>query len=124
MKLLVDMNLSPSWATSLTDAGWDAKHWSHLGQANASDQEILRYAAADDYVVLTHDLDFGAILAITHGKKPSVVQIRATDISSESIAAQVIAALHQAEDELNAGALLTVETDRTRVRILPLRPEK
>jgi predicted nuclease of predicted toxin-antitoxin system len=38
---------------------------------DASDSDILGYAAANDYVVLTQDLDFGAILAITHGKKPA-----------------------------------------------------
>jgi uncharacterized protein (DUF433 family) len=68
MKLLIDMNLSPRWGLSLVNAGWQAKHWSEIGKVSASDSEILAYAAANDYVVLTHDLDFGSILAITHGK--------------------------------------------------------
>ena len=124
MKFLVDMNLSPRWAASLANAGWEAKHWSEVGKANASDAEILRYAAANDYVVVTHDLDFGAILAVTHGKKPSVVQIRGLDISPEATAEQTIAALRHVQAELAAGALLTVEADRTRLRILPLRAEE
>jgi predicted nuclease of predicted toxin-antitoxin system len=82
------------------------------------------YAAANDYVVITHDLDFGAILAITHGKKPSVVQIRSVDISPDTVAAQTVAALRLVEAELEAGALLTVEPDRTRLRILPLRVDE
>jgi len=124
MKLLVDMNLSPRWVASLVDAGWAAKHWSKIGDADASDSEILGYAAANDYVVLTQDLDFGAILAITHGKKPSVVQIRSMDISPESIAAQTVAALRHVQTELEAGALLTIEADRTRLRLLPLHTEE
>lgn len=120
MKLLVDMNLSPRWVTWLANEGWQAKHWSEVGKANASDFEILTYAAANDYVVLTHDLDFGAILAITHGKKPSVVQIRGLEISPQSVAAQTIAALRHVQADLEAGALLTIEADRTRLRILPL----
>ncbi|MHB8502596.1 MAG: DUF5615 family PIN-like protein [Candidatus Acidiferrales bacterium] len=124
MKLLVDMNLSPRWVASLVNAGWAAKHWSKIGDADASDSEILGYAAANDYVVLTQDLDFGAILAITHGKKPSVVQIRAVDISPESIAAQTVAALRHVQTELEAGALLTIEAERTRLRLLPLRTEE
>jgi predicted nuclease of predicted toxin-antitoxin system len=72
MKLLVDMNLSPRWIEVLTDAGVQAVHWSTLGAKNATDFEIMVYAGANDYVVITHDLDFGAILAATHGKKPSV----------------------------------------------------
>ena len=121
MKLLVDMNLSPRWVASLVNAGWQARHWSEVGKANASDLQVLAYAAANDYVVLTHDLDFGAILAITHGKKPSVVQIRSVDISPQSASAQTIVALRHVQAELEAGALLTIEADRTRLRILPLR---
>ena len=37
----------------------------------------MAFAGANGCVVLTHDLDFGAILAATQGRKPSVVQIRA-----------------------------------------------
>jgi len=69
MKLLVDMNLSPQWTVLLRGAGWNAEHWSEVGNPDATDQEILAYASANDFVVLTHDLDFGAILAVTHGNK-------------------------------------------------------
>jgi predicted nuclease of predicted toxin-antitoxin system len=121
MKLLVDMNLSPRWIGVLSDAGFEAAHWSMLGAKNAPDTEIMAYAKATDSVVLTHDLDFGAILAATHGDKPSVVQIRAEDVSPDVIGKQVIAALQQMASELEAGALLTVEPNRTRLRVLPLR---
>jgi predicted nuclease of predicted toxin-antitoxin system len=80
MKLLIDMNLSPSWAVFLGQSGWAALHWSSVGPADARDSEIMAYAATHDYVVLTHDLDFGSILAVTHGGKPSVVQLRTEDV--------------------------------------------
>lgn len=120
MKLLVDMNLSPRWVGLLAAAGIEAAHWSTLGATNAPDSEIMAYASANDYVVLTHDLDFGAILAATHGEKPSVVQIRAEDVSPDVIGKPVIAALRQMASELADGALLTVDPDRTRLRVLPL----
>jgi len=60
MKLLVDMNLSPRWVSVLADAGIEAAHWSMLGVNNASDSEIMAYASANDYVVLTHDLNFSS----------------------------------------------------------------
>lgn len=105
MKLIVDMNLSPRWCSVLEDAGIEAAHWSTLGVYNASDPQIMAYAKAHDYVVLTHDLDFGAILAATHGEKPSVVQIRADDVDPSVI---------------SGGALVTVDPRRTRLRVLPL----
>lgn len=120
MKLLVDMNLSPRWVGVLADAGIAAAHWSTLGPSHAPDSAIMAFAAANDYVVLTHDLDFSAILAATHGEKPSVVQIRAGDVSPNVIARQVIAALRQMASELEEGALLTVDPNRTRLRVLPL----
>ena len=120
MKLLIDMNLSPRWSAVLAAAGFEATHWSALGAANTPDVEIMAYAAAHAYVVLTHDLDFGAILAATHGEKPSVVQVRAEDVSPDVIGKQVVAALRQMTAELDQGALLTVEPNRTRVRVLPL----
>ncbi|HZY61153.1 MAG TPA: DUF5615 family PIN-like protein [Edaphobacter sp.] len=80
----------------------------------------MAYANANDYVVVTHDLDFSAILAATQGEKPSVIQIRATDISPEAIGELILASLRQMAPELEQGALLTVDTDRTRLRILPL----
>lgn len=120
MKLIIDMNLSPRWVGVLSRVGIEAVHWSTLGAMNAPDSEIMAYASAKDYVVLTHDLDFSAILAATHGEKPSVVQIRAEDVSPDVIGKQVIAALLQMASELEEGALLTVDPSRTRLRVLPL----
>ncbi len=120
MKLLVDMNLSPRWVGVLNAAGFEAAHWSTLGAHNAPDSQIMAYAGENDCVVLTHDLDFGAILAASHGDKPSVVQIRAEDVSPEAIGNQVIIALRQMAAELEAGALLTVDPSRTRLNLLPL----
>ncbi|MHB1655781.1 MAG: DUF5615 family PIN-like protein [Burkholderiales bacterium] len=99
-------------------------HWSTLGAINASDSEIMSYAGANGYVVLTHDLDFSAILAANHGDKPSVVQIRAEDVSPEVIGMKVVVALRQMASELEEGALLTVDPNRTRLRLLPLRSKE
>ena len=80
----------------------------------------MAFAALNDYIVLTHDLDFGAILAGTHRAKPSVIQIRADDLSVASIGEQILSALRQLETELIEGALVTVDPKRTRIRLLPL----
>jgi predicted nuclease of predicted toxin-antitoxin system len=121
MKLIVDMNLSPRWVGLLAGVGIEAAHWSTLGAKNAPDSEIMAYASVNNYVVLTHDLDFSAILAASQGEKPSVVQIRAEDVSPDEIGKQVIAALQQMAYELEEGALLSIDPTRTRLRVLPLR---
>jgi predicted nuclease of predicted toxin-antitoxin system len=120
MKVLIAMNLSPRWLALLTGAGLEAVHWSALGAGNAPDLEIMSYAKTNDYIVLTHDLDFAAILAATQGEKPSVVQIRSEQLNPEVIGKQVLLAPRQMATELAEGALVTVDPERTRVRVLPL----
>lgn len=122
MKLLIDMNLSPRWAAVLGQAGHEAVHWSDVGKANASDSEIMGFARENGFVVFTHDLDFSAILAATNGGKPSVIQVRAEDVSPDSLGDQVIAVILQMSGDLDAGVLLTLEPGRARVRVLPLNP--
>lgn len=68
MTLLVDMNLSPRWVGTLKQSGLDAMHWSAIEKATAPDEEIMAYARERNYIVLTHDLDFSAILAVTQGE--------------------------------------------------------
>ncbi len=120
MKLVLDMNLSPRWVAFLAQSGFEAVHWSTVGPNDAADAEIIAYARTNDSVLMTHDLDFSAILAATRGDKPSVVQLRADDTSPESVGNRVIAALKQAESALSEGALVSVDPKRARLRMLPL----
>jgi len=121
MKVLVDMNLSPRWVKVPGESGIEAAHWSSLGARSAPDAQVMDFARSNGYVVLTHDLDFGATLAATKGDKPSVVQIRAENVSPAATASLVIGALRQMEAALDEGALVTVDPVRTRLRVLPLR---
>jgi len=121
VKILIDMNLSPSWARVLKEAGIEAIHWSGIGPPTTPDPAIMAYAADNGLVILTNDLDFGIALAIANADKPSIVQIRGEDLRPASIAHQVVTALLQMQTELEAGALLTIDPKRTRLRILPLR---
>ena len=88
--------------------------------ASAEDTEIMAYAKANDYVVVTHDLDFSAILAATNGDKPSVVQIRAANLAPELLIGPLTVGLRRCAVDLENGALLTIEAERQRLRLLPL----
>lgn len=70
--------------------------------------------------MLTHDLDFGTALALTHAGGPSVLQVRGRRVLPEHMGSIVLAALTRYEAELSAGALVVIEESRSRVRILPL----
>ena len=115
------MNLSPLWISVLENAGWKAVHWSQVGSPNASDQEILEYATLHKYVIFTHDLDFGAILAATNAEYPSVIQFRTQDVTPDNLKNIVISALPQLKEYLDSGALVSIDEKSFRARILPLR---
>lgn len=120
MRLLVDMNLSPAWVPLLESAGFVAVHWSTVGSPNAPDRMIFSWARQNGYVVFTHDLDFGAMLAITGAEAPSVFQIRTEDVSPDALGLRAISIISRFSSELAAGALIVVDEGRDRVRILPL----
>lgn len=119
VRLLVDVNLSPEWIPELERHGYDAVHWSTVGDPRATDVMIMAWACDRGYVVFTHDLDFGTILALTHAEGPSVLQVRGQDIFPDDIGPVVIAALRQHEQALAAGAIVVVDRRKSRVRVLP-----
>ena len=105
---------------ALTGAGWEAVHWSAVGSASAPDKVILDYAKNKGYAVLTHDLDFGAILSATKAHAPSVIQIRTQDILSTHFMDTLIGTLKQFEAEITSGVLIVVDENQSRARILPV----
>lgn len=125
MKVLVDMNLSPDWVAVLREAGWETAHWSTLGDPRAADIYIMAWAKQHDHAVFTHDLDFGTMLALTQAESPSVIQVRTQDVTPSAIGRLVVNALRQFQSELERGALIVVDQEAVRARILPLnRPDK
>jgi predicted nuclease of predicted toxin-antitoxin system len=114
------MNLSPDWVAVLETAGFEAAHWSTTGRPQAADAEIMDWARARDWIVFTHDLDFGALLAHTQMAKPSVFQVRTQDVTPHALSSKVIMTLRQFEAALTEGAIIVLDEHRSRIRILPL----
>jgi predicted nuclease of predicted toxin-antitoxin system len=80
----------------------------------------MDYAIDHDFVVFTHDLDFGFLLALTHAGKPGVIQIRTDDLFPDSTAAPVVSVLQQLATDIEREALVTIGPNKTRVSLLPL----
>ena len=64
MKILLDMNVPLKYVSLLDKRGIKVLRWSNIGSPNADDVEIMEYARENDYIVMTCDLDFSAILSI------------------------------------------------------------
>lgn len=119
MKLLVDMNLTPDWVEVFKRQGWEALHWATVGDPRASDSTIMEWARVNGYVVFTHDLDLAAVLATTQAQGPSVVQIRTHDMMPQKLGKRFVQILLHYKSLLEAGALITIDENRSRVNILP-----
>jgi predicted nuclease of predicted toxin-antitoxin system len=120
MKILIDMNLSPEWVDEFKLYNIEAVHWSNVGDIGAPDVAIMDWARKNEYIVFTHDLDFGTALALTRAEKPSVIQVRTQNVTVAHLSKMVIYSIETYTDLLLKGALLVLDEDKKRIRILPL----
>jgi predicted nuclease of predicted toxin-antitoxin system len=120
MKILIDMNLSPDWVQEFKLHNIDAVHWSNVGKFDAPDELIIDWAIQNDYIIFTHDLDFGTALALTKADKPSVIQVRTQNVTIPHLTNMLLPTLEKYTDLLGKGALLVLDEDKMRIRILPL----
>ena len=121
MKLLLDMNLSPTWVRFLEENGFEAVHWSTTGEPSATDAVIMAWARDRGFVVVTHDLDFSALLASTEALGPSVIQVRTQDVLPDAVGSDVVRVLREHRAALDEGAIVSIDELASRVRVLPIR---
>ncbi len=121
MKVLVDVNLSPAWVGFFTANQVEAKHWSLVGRSDAQDGEVMQWARSNGFIVFTHDLDFGALLALAGERGPSVIQVRTQDVLPEALGHRVVDLLHQHAEEIALGAIVVLDDASARLRLLPIR---
>jgi predicted nuclease of predicted toxin-antitoxin system len=81
----------------------------------------MAWAKQNKYVIFTHDLDFGTALALTKAEEPSVIQVRTQDVSVSHLNGMILSTLSSYTNLLEKGALLVIDEDKRRVRILPVR---
>lgn len=120
MRLVLDVNLPPKLAEALRKIGLDAVHWTDVGPTTAPDSEILAWAAANDRAIVTQDLDFPELLALSNARLPSVVLLRNANALGPSLASILKSATEQCRDALNDGAIVVVDARGLRVRTLPI----
>ena len=120
MKLLLDQGLPRTAATELATLGWDVVHVGEIGMAASTDHAILRRAVAEQRAVVTLDADFHAILALENASAPSVIRVRIEGLRGGDLAALIQRVMRVCEDDVVAGAMVTVDAAGVRVRALPV----
>jgi predicted nuclease of predicted toxin-antitoxin system len=87
--------------------------------ANAKDYEIVEFAGKRERVILTQDLDFSAIIALSKDINPSLISLRLSSSRIEFVNEILERILPQLEKEVVYGVIVSVEDERIRIRRLP-----
>jgi hypothetical protein len=79
------------------------------------------HSASTIRIVVSAETDFGALLAASSSRKPSVILFRGEGSRTpEVLARTLLANLSQVTDALESGSIITFEPARVRVRALPI----
>jgi predicted nuclease of predicted toxin-antitoxin system len=120
MKLLLDQGLPRSAANLLTTAGIETIYVGEIGLSAATDSEILARAKVDGSIIVTLDTDFHALLALSVADAPSVIRIRIEGLKAQALKDLLLIVLQECQEDPQAGAIVTVDERRIRLRRLPL----
>lgn len=118
MRFLVDMPLSPRLAAWLNENGHDAAHASAVGLHNSKDYLIIQAARREGRIIITADLDFPQLLAISRAADPGIILFRGGNYNEQEMLNLLKRVLDRYAEERLQHAVTVV--DRTRIRRCPL----
>lgn len=124
IRFLLNMNLPRSLCGHLRALGFDCRHVGDFGMAKSSDIEIIAEARRKGEVILTHDLDYGHLLAFSGENKPSVVIFRMRNIRHDVLFRRLSQVWQDVEKPLSEGAVVIIEDASVRIRALPILQEE
>jgi len=120
LKLLLNMNLPRELGKKLTVTGHECRHVGDIGMAEASDIEIVTKARENHETILTHDLDYGHLLAFSGEATPSVIIFRLHNTQADNLFYRVTDVWSEIEKPLKDGAIVVIEDATVRIRELPI----
>lgn len=120
MKLLLDMGLARRTACFLRSRGHDAVHLREQSLQRLTDEDVIAKGRLEGRVIVTHDLDFGRIMALSQSHLPSVVTLRLSSMEPDRVNRYLEYVLARFADQLSVGALVSVSEQGIRVRSLPV----
>ncbi len=121
IRFLANMNISPKTVAVLQHHGWEMIRVSDLLPVDATDEEILELARREDRMVVTQDLDFSALLALSGYDRPSLITLRLSVSDPETVTRRLLEVVPRMEQFLREGYAVTIEDIAVRVRQLPIR---
>jgi len=120
MKFLLDMGISPKTADFLRNLGYDAIHLHDLESDRSTDPAVLQMARNEGRILLTHDLDFGELIAASGANIPSVIIFRLRNMNPRNVNRFIKGIITEHREALEKGAIVSVTEGQVRIRLLPL----
>jgi predicted nuclease of predicted toxin-antitoxin system len=114
------MGISRKVAEWLRRQGYESSHLGEEGFARLPNGQIFSKAIAENRVILTCDLDFGEIAAMSERPVMGVVIFRLQNTRADHLIERLSAVLEKMGPDLEHGVIVTVEETRIRMRELPL----
>lgn len=123
MNFLLNMNVHREMAAPLEKRGHACRHVGDIGMSRAKDFEIVAEAKRAGEVMITHDLDYGHLLAFSGESAPSVIIFRLRDLRTDEIISRLDAVWKDVESALMEGAIVSLSDKSLRIRALPIESE-
>ncbi len=120
MRFLADVGISPLTVEFLNCLGHDALHLYEQRLHRMKDPDILHKARSESRVLLTHDLDFGELMAASGAELPSVIIFRLRRMQPQILNNHLTYLISEFESDIDLGAILSVSERQVRVRHLPI----
>jgi predicted nuclease of predicted toxin-antitoxin system len=120
IRFLLDMGVAQSTGEFLNSFGHDAVHLRDQGLQRLPDEQIVEKAQEEGRTIVTHDLDFGRIVALSGGTVPSIVTLRLINMTPAQVNIALQTVLNDAAQSLEQGALVTITDSGIRIRRLPI----
>ena len=119
MRFVADMCMDVRVASWLNSQGHDATHLRDEGLQRLPNGGVFEKAIAESRVVVTFDLDFGEIVALSKGRKTGVILFRLRNTRTAFVIQRLSEVISECADALMRGAIVIVEEARHRVREFP-----
>ena len=118
MRFLADMGVAQRIVEWLRAEGHEAIHLREEGLQRMPNGEIFKKAVAETRIILTFDLDFGEIVALSKGHRASVILFRLHNTRTPHVIDRLQKVLKHSGEALEQGAIVIVEESRHRTRRL------
>lgn len=121
LRYLADIHISPITVEALQASGVTIQRAANVLSPRAKDSEIVTLARLQDWIILTQDLDFSALVARSGETRPSVISLRLQDASPARVTQLLLSILPSLQKDLVQGAIVSIDEGGIRIRMLPVK---